>query len=129
MAQAAERTGVNPQTLRYNERRGLLPTTARSESVYRRYGPEAVHKVRFVKRAEELGCTLAEAEVLLHLAGGGPESCPAAVAMADEKIAALTAKINDPARIHAALEQMRATRDRPRADRDCTLQHALDSDP
>lgn len=122
MAQAAERTGVNPQTLRYNERRGLLPTPARSESGYRRYGPEAVHKVRFVKRAEELGCTLTDAEVLPHLAGGGPESCPAAVAMADEKITVLTAKINDPDRI-------RATRDRPQADRDCTLQHALDSDP
>lgn len=112
MAQAAGRTSVYLQTLRYNDRRGLLHAGVVEVGVCR-YGLEAVHKVQFVKRAEELGFTLGDADVLLDLAGGGPESCPAAVAMANEKIAALTAKVNDPARIRAALEQTPATRNRP----------------
>lgn len=50
----ATRAGVNPQTLRYYERRGLLPGPPRSVSGYRAYPDEAVGRVRFVKRAQEL---------------------------------------------------------------------------
>jgi DNA-binding transcriptional MerR regulator len=70
--QVAQRAGVNAQTLRYYERRGLLPDPPRTASGYRAYGPEAVRIVRFVKRAQELGFSLTEIEVLLHLADGGP---------------------------------------------------------
>jgi DNA-binding transcriptional MerR regulator len=49
----AAEAGVNLQTLRYYERRGLLPEPARRDSGYRVYGPDAVRIVRFVKRARE----------------------------------------------------------------------------
>jgi Cu(I)-responsive transcriptional regulator len=64
---AAERAGVNVQTLRYYERRGLLPRTPRRTSGYREFPDEAVRVVRFVKRAQDLGFTLDEVEELLHL--------------------------------------------------------------
>jgi DNA-binding transcriptional MerR regulator len=51
----AERAAVNPQTLRYYERRGLLAEPARSTSGYRSYPQDAVRRVRFIKRAQELG--------------------------------------------------------------------------
>jgi Hg(II)-responsive transcriptional regulator len=64
---AAEQAGVNVQTLRYYERRGLLPRTPRRTSGYREFPDEAVRVVRFVKRAQDLGFTLDEVEELLRL--------------------------------------------------------------
>jgi Hg(II)-responsive transcriptional regulator len=64
---AAEQAGVNIQTLRYYERRGLLPRPPRRESGYREFPDEAVGVVRFIKRAQDLGFTLDEVEELLKL--------------------------------------------------------------
>lgn len=64
---AAEQAGVNVQTLRYYERRGLLPRSPRRMSGYREFPDEAVRVVRFVKRAQDLGFTLDEIEELLKL--------------------------------------------------------------
>jgi Cu(I)-responsive transcriptional regulator len=64
---AAGQAGVNVQTLRYYERRGLLPRTARRTSGYRDFSPDAVGIVRFIKRAQDLGFTLDEIEELLRL--------------------------------------------------------------
>jgi Cu(I)-responsive transcriptional regulator len=64
---AAEKAGVNVQTLRYYERRGLLPRAPRRTSGYREFPDDAVRVVRFVKRAQNLGFTLDEIEKLLRL--------------------------------------------------------------
>jgi Cu(I)-responsive transcriptional regulator len=64
---AAARAGVNVQTLRYYERRGLLPRLPRRTSGYREFPDDAVRVVRFVKRAQDLGFTLDEIEELLRL--------------------------------------------------------------
>src|SRR5262249_493433 len=64
---AAEQAGVNVQTLRYYERRGLLPRPPRRESGYREFPDEAVGVVRFIKRAQDLGFSLEEVEELLKL--------------------------------------------------------------
>jgi Hg(II)-responsive transcriptional regulator len=64
---AAEHAGVNVQTLRYYERRGLLPRPPRRESGYREFPDEAVRVVRFIKRAQDLGFSLGEVEELLKL--------------------------------------------------------------
>lgn len=64
---AAEQAGVNIQTLRYYERRGLLPKPPRRTSGYREFADDAVRMVRFIKRAQDLGFTLDEVEELLRL--------------------------------------------------------------
>lgn len=63
----AREASVSVQTLRYYERRGLLPAATRSASGYRRYPPDTVAVVRFIKRAQELGFTLSEIGQLLGL--------------------------------------------------------------
>ncbi len=50
----AEQAKVNLQTIRYYEREGLLSPGARTEAGYRIYQPEAVLRIRFIKRAQEL---------------------------------------------------------------------------
>lgn len=67
IGEVAAQAGVNVQTLRYYERRGLLPEPARGSSGYREYNPETVRLVRFIRRAQELGFTLREIEDLIEL--------------------------------------------------------------
>src|SRR5712691_1120338 len=55
VSDVARAAAVNIQTLRYYERRGLLPDPSRRPSGYREYEPETVQRVRFIKRAQELG--------------------------------------------------------------------------
>ena len=54
IGEVAAEAGVNPQTLRYYERRGLLPEPERGNSGYRAYDPDTVGLVRFIKRAQGL---------------------------------------------------------------------------
>jgi Hg(II)-responsive transcriptional regulator len=126
-AQLAEAAGVKRPTLRYYERRGLLPPPDRSAAGYRSYGPDAVRVVRFVKRAQELGFTLSEVEALLELAAGGPDPCSEARAVATAKITDLEDKIAHLTAMRAALRRLVDTCEQPRADRDCPLLRALES--
>lgn len=63
----AREARVHVQTVRYYERCGLLPRAPRSRGGYRLYGPDAVARLTFIKRAQELGFSLAEIRELLAL--------------------------------------------------------------
>src|SRR6476660_9020395 len=65
VGEVAERAGVNVETLRYYERRGLLPEPVRSPRGHRHYDEETVRFVRAIKEAQGLGFTLAEIEEFL----------------------------------------------------------------
>ena len=60
VGEVAERAGVNVETLRYYERRGLLPEPERLPSGHRRYDEETVRFLRAIKEAQSVGFTLAE---------------------------------------------------------------------
>jgi MerR family transcriptional regulator, mercuric resistance operon regulatory protein len=121
----ATRAGVNPQTLRYYERRGLLAAPVRSPAGYRAYPAGAVRRVRFIKRAQDLGFSLAEVESLLQLAEGGPDACDRARALAEEKIIDLERRIADLRALQAGLARLVVTCERPRAQRECPILHEL----
>ncbi len=70
----ATQAEVNIQTIRYYERRGLLPEPERSASNYRVFTGDTVRRVRFIKRAQDLGFTLTEIKELLELRAA-PRSC------------------------------------------------------
>lgn len=128
-SEVAARAAVNPQTLRYYERRGLLAAPVRSSGGYRAYPPEAVRRVRFIKRAQELGFTLTEVETLLDLAGGGPDPCDKVRALATEKIRDLQQRIADLQALEAGLTKLVTTCELPRAERDCPILLELDFEP
>lgn len=65
--EVAEKTGVNKETVRYYERRGLIPEPERRRSGYRIFTEEHVKRIRFIKRAQDLGFTLSGVEDLLSL--------------------------------------------------------------
>lgn len=124
-SELAGRAGVNSETLRYYERRGLLKEPPRTYGGYRDYPDAAVDLLRFIKRAQGLGFTLDEVEELLHLDGGGPESCDAARALAEARKADLEARIADLQRMRDSLVDLVATCDLPRPDRRCPLLAAI----
>lgn len=126
--EVADRVGVNTQTLRYYERRGLLQPPPRSASGYRDYPTDAVRLLRFVKRAQELGFTLDEVEELVHLHTGGPDNCDAARILAERRKADLEQRIRDLQRMLDSLAGLIATCARPRADRRCALLDAIGQD-
>jgi MerR family transcriptional regulator, mercuric resistance operon regulatory protein len=120
-SEVAAKARVNTQTLRYYERRGLLPEPTRTQSGYRDYGDDAVRVVRFVKRAQQLGFTLDDIEDLLHLADGGPASCEETKAMARARITDLDQRIAELIGMRDALTQLMDTCDQPRDQRDCPI--------
>ena len=67
IGEAASRSGVSAKMVRHYESLGLLPVVARTESGYRRYGEKEVHTLRFVRRARDLGFSMAEIAELLKL--------------------------------------------------------------
>jgi Hg(II)-responsive transcriptional regulator len=93
IGEVAARAGVNIQTLRFYERRGLLEEPARRPSGYRAYPPETVRVVRFIKHAQELGFTLREVEELLRLRDSTSTPCSEVQAAAEAKVADIEGKV------------------------------------
>lgn len=95
--QLADAAGVNPQTLRYYERRGLLAQPERTLGEHRLYPPDAVAVLRVIKAAQRLGFTLDEIADLLDVGGHHHDARPAAglQARARAKLADVETKIAD----------------------------------
>jgi DNA-binding transcriptional MerR regulator len=123
--EVAAQAGVNIQTLRYYERRGLLPEPPRRASGYRVYGLETVGIVRFIKRAQELGFSLEDVEALFALMTGGPDDCDQVRRLALGRIGELERRIADLRAVRDSLDRLVATCHRPRAERHCPLLRAL----
>jgi len=75
IGELARRSGVSLDTVRFYERRGLLPAPPRDGSGYRDYGVPSVERVRFIKELQELGFSLAESGSLLSRVDGGGVTC------------------------------------------------------
>ncbi len=96
--------GVTVETIRFYQRRGLVPEPKRSFGRIRRYGASDVARVRFVKSAQRLGFSLEEIAGLLRLEDGA--HCAEARAAAEHKLADVRAKLADLQRIETALAQL-----------------------
>lgn len=88
----ARAAGVGIETIRYYERLGLLAPPPRSPSGYRRYPPETVETLGFIKRSQRLGFTLTEIAELLAL-HHEPVPCDEVKQRATRKVAEIDAKI------------------------------------
>lgn len=89
----ARSAGVNVQTLRYYERRGILPPAGRRRSGYRFYTPEAARIIRFIKNAQWLGFSLDEIAKLLRLRAGHGAQCGPAKRQAEARLRIVREKL------------------------------------
>lgn len=106
IGQLAKRAQVNVETVRYYERRGLIPKPPRRESGYRQYPQETVARIQFIKHAKELGFSLKEILELLSLRVGRNTTCGEVKKRAEGKIADIQEKIRTLQRMEKALTRL-----------------------
>lgn len=129
IGEVAQRAGVNIQTLRYYERRGLLPTAERRASGYREYGPDTVSLVRFIKGAQELGFALREVGELIELRENRARSHAEARALATAKIADIRRRMRRLAAMKRVLEELVEVCRTAGTGRDCPIIEAMEDAP
>jgi len=128
IGQAAGNAGVNTQTLRYYERRGLLKGVPRRSSGYRTFTDEDIRVVRFIKRAQELGLSLDDASQLLALRHAQPEDRRGARRVAQARLDDLDHRIRDLRRMRKALAAL-VTSCRAGHHPQCPILESLESGP
>lgn len=104
IGELSRRTGCNIETIRYYERIGLMPKAAR-RGRYRSYSATDTDRLRFVRRARELGFTLEEVRALFGIAATGQVSCAEARAIAASHLAGVRARLADLRRMEKVLAE------------------------
>lgn len=100
----AKAAGVNVETIRFYQRKGLLPEPDKPYGSIRRYGEADVARVKFVKSAQRLGFSLDEVAGLLRLDDGA--HCDEARVLAEQKLEDVRGKLADLRRIESVLARL-----------------------
>lgn len=119
----ARAAGVNVETIRFYQRRGLLPEPDRPYGGIRRYGAADVARVKFVKSAQRLGFSLDDIAQLLKLADG--THCAQARRLGEQKLAEVRIKLTDLTRMEAVLARLVEECGAGGGTRSCPLIQAL----
>ncbi len=102
----ADSAGLGVETVRFYERKGLLEEPPRNASGYRQYPAETVIRLRFIKRAKELGFSLKEIKELLALRHNANATCADVREQAEVKLRDIEEKIRDLGRMKEALAHL-----------------------
>lgn len=109
IGKVARGAGLAIDTVRYYEREGLIEKPARSAAGYRRYRPEVVARLRFIRQAKDLGFSLKEIKELLSLRVRAGCSCGDVKARTELKIADIDRRMVQLKRMRQALAKLAAT--------------------
>jgi MerR family mercuric resistance operon transcriptional regulator len=104
--EVADRSDVSREAVRYYEQRGLIPEPPRTGGDYRIYDESYVERIRFIKRAQELGFSLREIDVLLELRLDRDRGCGDVRTKATAKLENVREKIRDLQQIEMVLERL-----------------------
>ncbi|MBT3499378.1 MAG: MerR family DNA-binding protein [Gemmatimonadales bacterium] len=126
IGQLAASAGVGRETIRYYQRQGLLEGPPRSAAGYRQYPVPVVDRLRFIRRAQELGFTLAEIAELLTLRVDETSACSTVEVKAREKLMTVEQKIADLRGIGDALASLVEKCEAREATGDCPILVALE---
>ena len=122
----ADEAGVNVETIRYYQRRGLMPEPDKPAQGYRRYDATTVKRVRFINRAQALGFTLEEIGGLLKL--DEAHACAETRELASHKLQTIETKLADLVAMRKALTALLCQCDAGAMKGNCPIIHALGSD-
>lgn len=115
----AEAAGVNVETIRFYQRKGLMPEPEKPYGSIRRYGAAELARVRFIKSAQRLGFSLEEIGELLKLEDGA--RCSEARRLAEQKLVDVRQKLGDLQRIESVLAELVARCSAVRGRVNCPL--------
>ena len=123
----AKRAGVGVETVRFYERQGLLKEPPRRTSGHREYSATEVTRLAFIRRAKELGFSLAEIKELLSLRADRKAQCGQVRKRTEAKLADIDEKIRTLRRMRRALTKLNAACDREEVPTsECPILDALD---
>ncbi len=105
IGKVAEALDINIETIRFYQRRGLITQPSKPETGYRQYPQDTVNRIRFIKRAQELGFTLDEIASLLSL---NDRPCHQVQSLAELKLSAVKEKMANLRRLEKALTELLA---------------------
>ncbi|MDA8021352.1 MAG: MerR family DNA-binding protein [Thermoanaerobaculia bacterium] len=126
IGQLARQAGVGIETVRFYERRGLIEDPPRRPSGYRQYPAETVGRLRFIRRAKELGFSLKEIGELLQLRCHPAETRGQVRARAQAKIEDIDRRLADLSRMRETLSELADACERGDETEDCPILAALD---
>lgn len=131
IGEVANAVGLPSQTIRFYERKGLLPAPERGVNGYRTYDESTLARLRFVQTAQAAGLTLAEIGSIIHLRDDGNVPCAHVVSLIDTKLANVRARIRDLAALGTELESLiaRSRRLDPADCSDADICHILSASP
>jgi MerR family mercuric resistance operon transcriptional regulator len=122
----AKAAGVNVETIRFYQLKGLLPQPKRPYGSIRRYGRADVARVKFVKAAQRLGFSLDEIQELLRLEDGA--HCEEASSLAEHKLKDIREKLADLTRMEAVLSELVCACHARKGNVSCPLIASLQAD-
>ncbi len=128
IGQLARRANVNIQTVLYYERRGLVPEPRRTPSGYRQYGEPTVARIRFIKRAQELGFSLKEIAELLAIRVRHAAACGSVERKTHAKIDLIEQKFRELQGMKTALERVIAACEVKEPTGECPLLEQLEEE-
>jgi len=102
----ADALGVPPETVRFYERRGLLPEPERASNGYRLYRDAALHRLRFIRTAQAAGLTLAEIGAIIDLRDEGTVPCGHVGVLLETKLAEVQQRQRHLAAVEVELDQL-----------------------
>lgn len=127
IGELADAASLPSQTIRFYERKGLLPEPERGANGYRTYDPSMLTRLNFVQTAQAAGLTLAEIASIIDLRDDGTVPCAHVASLIDRKLANVRARIKDLAVLETELESLidRSHRLNPADCTDADICHIL----
>ncbi|MBS3967580.1 MAG: MerR family DNA-binding protein [Truepera sp.] len=120
-------SGLGIETVRFYEKQGLIDEPPRSEAGYRKYSEQDVLRLRFIRRAKELGFRLKEIADLLELRDHPKAGMAEVRARAEAKIASIDEKIADLTKMRATIAMLAAACSGEGATTECPIIEALNA--
>lgn len=108
IGEASRKSGVGIETIRFYERKGIVPRPERAANNRRLYSQDEVGRLRFLKRCRDLGFPLGDAKALLDLSDAQDEDCRSVKQIAETHLDNVRGKIAELARLEVALSELTA---------------------
>lgn len=121
----AKETGCSIQTIRFYERKGLLPVLKRSDTNYRIYDNESIEHLRFIKRCRSLDISMAEVKTLLDSKITPDKSCSSINALIAKHLQNVVVRIEELKDLKSSLENMSASCGEDKTIKDCGILNSL----
>ena len=124
-SQIAKKADVNVETIRFYEKKGLIPEPLRTAAGYRQYPEETINRIQFIKNSQKLGFTLKEIHELLSITLITNKQCQQVKGEIDHKLMEVKEKIKKLQEISNALKSLRTKCDEGGVEGECPILNFL----